>query len=68
MLGDFFFYLDKSNVYWSGYFIIRLYVKKFSREVERNFYVVDILNILVIGYSKKWNVEYLVYYDILNFL
>lgn len=47
---------------------MRLYVKKFSREVERNFNVVDILNILVIGYSKKWNVEYLVYYDILNFL
>lgn len=42
--------------------------KKFSREVEKNLNAADILNTLVTGYSKKWNVEYPAYHDISNFL
>lgn len=66
--GDFFPYSDKSNAYWSGYFTTRPHAKKFSREVEKNLNAADILNTLVTGYSKKWNVEYPAYHDISNFL
>ena len=55
--GDFFPYSDKNSVYWTGYYSTRPFDKRFSREVESRLRAAEVLNSLMVAYSKQWKKE-----------